>query len=150
MIGLEVKTYRAHHDGSGKQDFFGTTRTLTFTGVLGYVFYIIDPVHLKLYLAGLVGYTLLYALFYQQKIKKGKSSILLYLVSLLIYSFGPLVVLFPPWMAALLFVLVIFVLNAKGAIERFTESTDTTEFETLSKMVLLSGIILPPSASARS
>jgi len=143
LIGLEVKTYRAHHDSAKKQDFFGTTRTLTFVGVLGYILYIIDPANLRAYLAGFTGYTLLYALFYHQKLKGGKSSILLYLVSLLIYSFGPLVVLFAPWMAALLFVLVIFVLNAKGAIERFSESTDTTEFETFGKMVLLSGVILP-------
>ncbi len=142
LIGLEVKTYRQHMNVQKSNDFFGTTRTLTFIGVMGYVFYIIDP-KLLLYIAGLAGYTLLYALFYMRKLRDGRSSILLYLVSLLIYSFGPLVVLFPLWTATLLFVIVIFVLNAKGMIERVTESTDTTEFETMGKMVLLSGVILP-------
>ncbi len=142
LIGLEVKTYRQHMNVQKSNDFFGTTRTLTFIGVMGYLFYIIDP-GLWLYIAGLTGYTLLYALFYREKLKEGRSSILLYLVSLLIYSFGPLIVLFPLWTATLLFVILIFVLNAKGMIERVTESTDTTEFETMGKMVLLSGVILP-------
>ncbi len=143
LIGLEVKTYHQHFVKDKRHDFFGTTRTLTFIGVLGYIFYVIDSVHLTLYIAGIVGYTLLYALFYQKRLQEGKSSILLYLVSLLVYSFGPLLVLFPYWMGALLFVTVIFVLNAKEAIERFSVSTDTIEFETMGKMVLLSGVILP-------
>ena len=143
LIGLEVKTYRAHRAGKKAHDFFGTTRTITFTGVLGYVTYLIDPQHLTLFIAALVGYTVLYALFYRHRVAEGRSSVLLYLVALLVYCFGPLLVLFPPWMAALLFVVIIFVLNAKGAIQRFSESTDTTEFETMGKMVLLSGVILP-------
>ncbi len=142
LIGLEVKTYNRHISTQKNSGFFGTTRTLTFIGVLGYIFYKIDPTF-KLYISGFLGYTLLYALFYTHKLKEGKSSVLLYLVSLLIYSFGPLVVLFPLWMATFLFVVVIFVLNAKGMIERVSESTDTTEFETMGKMVLLSGVILP-------
>lgn len=143
LIGLEVKTYRNHFTQKEHHDFFGTTRTLTFIGLLGYIFYLIDTTHLRLYIAGFTGYSLLYALFYYRRLSEGRSSILLYLVSLLVYSFGPLLVLFPLWMSALLFVTVIFVLNAKGAIERFSESTDTTEFETMGKMVLLSGVILP-------
>ena len=142
LIGLEVKTYRRHQKERKPYDFFGTTRTITFFGILGYIFYILDPT-LKLYISGFAGFTLLYALFYMQKLKEGRSAILLYLVSLLVYSFGPLLARFPFWMATLLFVTLIFVLNAKGIIERMSESTDTTEFETLGKMVLLSGVILP-------
>ena len=143
LIGLEVKTYQQHFGKAVRDDFFGTTRTLTFTGLLGYVFYSIEPNYLVLYIAGLMSYTLLFALFYYQKLREGQHSILLYLLYLIVYSFGPMLILFPPWFAALLFVIVIFVLNAKGVIQRFSEHTDTIEFETMGKMVLLSGVILP-------
>ncbi len=142
LIGLEVKTYRRHRKAQKPNDFFGTTRTITFTGILGYIFYILDPT-LKLYIMVIAGFTLLYALFYMQRLKEGRSTILLYLVSMLVFSFGPLLVQFPFWMATLLFVTIIFILNAKGMIERMSVSADTTEFETLGKMVLLSGVILP-------
>ncbi len=143
LIGLEIKTYRQHSPAKVKRDFFGSTRTMTFMGILGFVFYQIDPAHLVVYVVGLVGFTLLYLLFYQQKLKEGKSSILLYLVSLIVYSFGPLSGHFPLWMMALLFVLVVFVLNAKSVIESFSQNINSSEFETLGKMILLSGVILP-------
>ena len=42
-----------------------------------------------------------------------KNSILLYIVSIIVYSFGPLIGIFPLWISALIFVLVIFLLNSK-------------------------------------
>ncbi len=143
LIGLEVKTYRNQSQASHKKDFLGSTRTITFMGVLGFVFYLIDAKHLLVYALGLIGFTALYLLFYWQKLQEGSSSILLYLISALVYGFGPLSSLYPIWMSALLFVLVIFLLNAKGSIQKFTEHVNAYEFETLSKMILLSGVILP-------
>ena len=143
LIGLEVKTYREQYHPKNHRDFFGTTRTMTFMGILGFVLYKIDPVHLVVYVTGLVGFTALYLLFYLEKLKEGKSSILLYLVTLVIYSFGPFTERYPLWMTALLFVMVVFVLNAKRAIQNFTAQINAEEFETLGKMILLSGVILP-------
>ena len=143
LIGLEVKTYREQYHPKDNRDFFGSTRTMTFMGILGFVLYKIDPVHLTVYITGLLGFTALYLLFYLQKLKADRSSILLYLVTLVIYSFGPFTQLYPLWMTALLFVLVVFVLNAKRAIQNFTAQINAEEFETLGKMILLSGVILP-------
>ena len=143
LIGLEVKTYREQYHAKDNRDFFGTTRTMTFMGILGFILYKIDSVHLLVYVMGLIGFTALYLLFYLQKLKEGKSSILLYLVTLVIYSFGPFTERYPLWMTALLFVMVVFVLNAKRAIQNFTTQINAKEFETLGKMVLLSGVILP-------
>lgn len=143
LIGLEVKTYREQYHAKDNRDFFGTTRTMTFMGILGFILYQIDPVHLVAYAIGMIGFTALYLLFYLQKLKKGKSSILLYLVTLVIYSFGPFTQLYPLWMTALLFVMTVFILNAKRAIQNFTAQINAQEFETLGKMILLSGVILP-------
>jgi uncharacterized membrane protein (DUF4010 family) len=46
-------------------------------------------------------------------------------------------------MPALLFVLIVFVLNARESLQRFSEGASMHEFETLGKMVLLSAVILP-------
>lgn len=144
LVGLEIRTYREHVSADKPREFFGTARTYTFVAMLGYIFYRLDPDRLILYATVLGALTLLYALFYYSKLKEeGRHSILLYLVLLAVYSFGPLSQRFPLWMPALLFVLIVFLLNAKSAIVRFALNVNTYEFETLGKMVLLSAVILP-------
>ena len=144
LIGLEVKTYRQKfHSDTQQTTFFGTARTYTFVGILGFIFYKIDPVHLTAYTAVLVGLTVVYALFYHQKLINHRQSILLYLVMLCVYGLGPLSVIYPLWMPSLLFVLIVFILNAKGRIHRVSLGINPYEFETLGKMVLLSAVILP-------
>ncbi|WP_456323603.1 MgtC/SapB family protein [Hydrogenimonas sp.] len=143
LTGLEVRTYRERFHPDKPQDFFGTARTYTFIGILGFVFYKIDTVHLVPYTAVLAGLTLLYALFYHRKLIDHRQSILLFLVMLCVYAFGPLTQISHLWMPSLLFVLIVFILNAREAIHRFTLGINPHEFETLGKMVLLSAVILP-------
>jgi uncharacterized membrane protein (DUF4010 family) len=142
LVGLEVKTYQQHFHPDKPHDFFGTARTYTFVGMLGYIFYRVDP-HLVAYSVVLAGLTLLYALFYHQKLIDHRQSILLYLVMLCVYTFGPLTISMPLWMPSLLFVLIVFLLNARSTIHRVTLGINAYEFETLGKMVLLSAVILP-------
>ncbi len=140
LVGLEIKTYRIQFHDDSKKYFFGTTRTFTFIGILGFIFYRINS---NAYLVVLIGLTFLYGLFYFQKLQAHKQSILLYLVMLIVYSFGPLSINFPIWMSALVFVIVVFVLNAKESIHKISIGFNTYEFEILGKMILLSAVILP-------
>ena len=143
LVGLEVRTYKEQFHPDNTKTFFGTARTYTFVGMLGFIFYKIDPEHLVAYTAVLLGITLLYALFYRQKLADHRQSILLYLVLLCVYAFGPLASIYPLWMPSLLFVLIVFILNAKTAIHKVSIGINPYEFETLGKMVLLSAVILP-------
>jgi len=143
LIGLEIKAYRLKFHSATTQYFMGTARTFTFVGALGFIFYKIDMNHLSVYITGLIGLTSLYLLFYNKALASGKHSILLYIVMLLVYTFGPMSSMYPLWMSALVFVLIVFVLNAKKSILKFTTGIDAYEFETLGKMVLLSAVILP-------
>ncbi len=143
LVGLEVKTYRMQFHADSAKYFFGSARTLTFVGILGFLFYRIDPVNLVPYTAVLVSLSLLYAIFYWTKVKKMSQSILLFTVMLCVYTFGPLTQVYSLWMPALLFVLIVFILNARGAIHKFILGINPREFETLGKMVLLSAVILP-------
>jgi uncharacterized membrane protein (DUF4010 family) len=62
---------------------------------------------------------------------------------LIVYSFAPIIILFPLWMSSLIFIVLIFVLNAKKKLFDFNLLINTYEFETLGKMLLLSAVILP-------
>ncbi|WP_295421234.1 DUF4010 domain-containing protein [Sulfurovum sp.] len=143
LVGMELKTYRQQYHSKDNNLFFGTARTYTFIGILGYIFYKIEPAHLTLYIAVLILLSLLFLVFYRQKVEKGKSSILPYAVMLSVYAFGPMTERFELWMPSLLFVLIIFLLNAKQSLQRFSDDINMHEFETLGKMVLLSAVILP-------
>ena len=144
LTGLEVKTYREKfHSDSAEDDFFGTTRTFTFAGILGFLLYKISPDNLIIYTSGFIGITLLFSIFYYHKLMKNRQSVLMYLVLICVYTFGPLSILYPLWMPSLLFVLIVFILNAKESIHRVSLGLNTYELETLGKMVLLSAVILP-------
>jgi uncharacterized membrane protein (DUF4010 family) len=143
LVGMELKTYRQQFHPDSEKFFFGTTRTYTFVGILGYLFYRMDTAHLSVYVAAMAAFSLLFALLYWRKLDEGKPSILPFVVMLCVYSFGPLTQLFPLWMPALLFVIIVFVLNAKNSLQRFSNDINMHEFETLGKMVMLSAVILP-------
>jgi len=143
LIGMEIKTYNLKMQNNTQKFIFGTARTFTFIGVLGYISYKLEPVHLTIYAIILLSLSLLFILLYREKLKEGKQSILLYTVMLCVYAFGPMTELFPLWMTALLFVLIVFILNADQTLYRFSNDINMDEFETLGKMVLLSAVILP-------
>ncbi len=143
LIGLEIKTYNLKAKHKKEEFIFGTARTYTFIGVIGYIAYKLEPVHLTVYAIILASLSLLFALLYYRKLQEGNRSILLYAVMLCVYAFGPMTELFPLWMTALLFVLIVFILNAGKTLYRFSNDINLDEFEILGKMVLLSAVILP-------
>ncbi|QOP43347.1 DUF4010 domain-containing protein [Sulfurimonas sediminis] len=144
LVGLEVKSYRKQHITSKTENlFFGDVRTYSFVGILGFVLFAVDSSLHILYAGGFLSITLLYALLYQKNLQENQRSILLYIVMLLVYSFGALIQTQALWMTALLYVSIVFILNVNKEVEKFTQEINISEFETLSKMILLSVVILP-------
>lgn len=140
LIGLEIRAYRFAFHAKDTTHTIGSVRTYTFVGMLGYLFSVMDT---NLYIAGMAGFTLLFALFYAHQLRDNKTSILLYLTAMVVYSFGPLTERFALWLPSLLFVLTIFVLNAKERLRGLSKHVNAQELETLGKMVLLSAVVLP-------
>jgi len=99
--------------------------------------------NLFVYVAGLLGFTCVFSLYYYKNLEEQKTSILLYLLGLLVYSLGPLSIRYTLWMPALLFVLTVFILNARKLILDISTSINARELETLKKIILLSAVILP-------
>ena len=58
-------------------------------------------------------------MFFNRLLEDKKSSIVLYLVAMIVYSFGSLINLFPFWLSSLIFVVTIFLLNAKKRLLNF-------------------------------
>ncbi len=137
LVGLEVRSYREYFHSRFE---FGSIRTLTFTGLLGFVFF---KINLYLYIVGFISLTLFFLLFYYFKLKENKASIVTFLVEAITYSFGPLSLIKPFWFIALIFVILIFGLNVKKFYPKITQKIDIYEIETFAKMVLLSAVILP-------
>ena len=67
IIGLEQ---RRHHINENEDLLFGTDRTFTFIGLLGYVLFIADPKSHVPFLAGFVITGILLAIQYFQKISQ--------------------------------------------------------------------------------
>ncbi len=140
LVGLELKTYRLYGSQKEKAYHIGSTRTFTFIGIMGYIFFQIDKLF---YLSGYIALIAIYLYYYQFKLHREKTSIISFLLISLVYSFGPLSVSFDIWMSALLFVLIVFVLNSNRSLRYLFEKLNLQEFETLGKFLLLSGVILP-------
>lgn len=138
LIGLELKTYK--EEKRKENSLIGSVRTYTFLGILGFIFY---KINIWLYILGLFSFTVLFSLFYIQRLKQNKSSIIVFLLAEIVYSLGPISIEYSVWMPSLIFVLVVFILNSKTHIQTLIRNIDVKEFETLGKFVLLSAVILP-------
>ena len=141
LIGLELKAYKEEFHKDDNKEFLGTTRTYTFIGIIAYILYELEPNHFSLYIVGFLAFTVLYIVFYQKDI--AEKSIMQYLILLVVYSFAPLVNLYPLWFSSLIFVFTIFLLNSKNKLFSFKLNINTYELETFGKMVLLLAVILP-------
>ncbi len=137
LTGLELKAYRLENN----QNFhIGSTRTFTFIGILGFVFY---KINIYLYICGYLSLSAIYLGYYFYKIRFERSSIISFMLISLVYSFGGLIENFNIWMPTLVFVLIIFTLNANKNLKYLFEQINIKEFETLGKFLLLSAVILP-------
>jgi uncharacterized membrane protein (DUF4010 family) len=138
LVGLELKTYRQN---KSPKTHIGSARTFTFIGIMGFVFF---KINIWVYIAGFAALSILYSVHYVFKNEEHRTSIISFLLMSIVYSFGPLIILYNNiWMPALLFVLIVFILNYKSYAQSLWNEINEKEFETLGKFVLLSAVILP-------
>ena len=140
LVGLELKTYRLAKLEKHEEPHIGSTRTFTFIGLLGYIFYVID---IYLFIVGYVALVAVYLSYYLYKLHQDRTSIISFLLMSLVYSLGALMENFDIWMPTLVFVLIVFVLGANRSLRYLLGAINIQEFETLGKFLLLSAVILP-------
>jgi uncharacterized membrane protein (DUF4010 family) len=141
LIGLEQ---RRHYLQNEEETLFGTDRTITLIGILGYILYVISPQTFIPFLVGGAALTILLAVYYFNKIKVqqrfGMTSII---TALITYSLAPLIYLQPFWMVLLIVICVLVLVQLKQNLLNLSKKFDNDEFVTLAKFLLLAGVILP-------
>jgi uncharacterized membrane protein (DUF4010 family) len=141
LIGLEQ---RKLHIELEFESLFGTDRTITLIGILGFILYILNPVSMILFFGGGFVLAALLGIYYFNRIKlKNHWGLTSVVTALIIYCLTPLVYLQPPWMVMLIFVTILIVVEMKESLFQFSKKFDRNEFTTLAKFIIIAGIVLP-------
>jgi uncharacterized membrane protein (DUF4010 family) len=141
IIGLALR--RLH---SSKEEFrvFGTDRTFTFIGILGYLLFIFDTETLVPYLGGGFVIAGLLGIYYYQKMRDHQDyGLTTIIVALITYCIAPLVITQPAWLYVLVIVIVLILTEMKSSFVRISKKFDKDEFVILAKFLAIAGVILP-------
>ena len=141
LIGVGLRDY---YEQEGKFDTFGTVRTFTFIGLLGFVLYLIPvPAHAA-YLLGMAVIAPFLLVYYQHKVRQRKSlGMIGVVIAFLTYAMAPIAIHEPPWFLMAIAISILLVLHSKGRIRRLTNRLETGEVVTLCKFLGIAGVILP-------
>jgi len=141
LIGLEQ---RRHHITENEELLFGTDRTFTFIGLLGYVLFIANPTSYIPFLSGFAIIGLLLAIQYFQKISQlnnyGLTSSIL---ALLTYCLPIMVFTQPVWLLLSFVVVILTLTELKSNLISLSKKASEEEFITLAKFIAFAGVILP-------
>lgn len=141
LVGLGQ---RRHHLDDDESLLFGTDRTFTFIGLLGYVLYIADPKGFAPFLVGLLILGLLIGIQYFQKIKQQKEfGLTTSILALLTYCLSVLVFTQPIWLVLSFVVAILILTEMKSQFISISQKASQEEFITLAKFIAFAGIILP-------
>jgi uncharacterized membrane protein (DUF4010 family) len=141
VIGL---SQRKVHPVSDDSRLFGTDRTFTFIGILGYILYIAAPSSLWLYGCGGLMIGVFLGINYFFKIQRfGDFGLTTIIIALITYSLAPLVMTQPAWLYLLVIVVVLVFTEMKETFSTLSDRFEKEEFITLAKFLIIAGIILP-------
>ena len=142
LIGLSQRRISLKKEGD--TTLFGTDRTFTFIGILGYLLYILDPVDLTLFMGGGLILGFLLALNYYVKQSQfhifGVTTIV---IALITYCLAPIVSTQPSWFYLMVVVTVLLLTELKHTFTEIAQRMKNDEMVTLAKFLAISGIILP-------
>ncbi|MBD0724498.1 hypothetical protein B6A10_04830 [Flavobacterium sp. L1I52] len=141
LIGLEQ---RRQFINSSLGSRFGTDRTFTLIGILGFILYKLDPANLIPFLGGGLILGLFLSVFYFTKSFLQKEfSITSIVVALITFCLAPLIYTQADWLVILIVVSVLILVEIKETLFNFSKKIDDNEFITLSKFLAIAGVILP-------
>ena len=142
LIGLSL--HRLNLNKESEKFLFGTDRTFTFIGILGYLLYILDPIEFKLYIFGGALLGLLLAInYYIKQSKYQLFGVTTIVIALITYALPPIVVTQPSWLYIMVVVAVLLFMEMKHNFAEFAQRMKNDEMVTLAKFLAISGIILP-------
>jgi uncharacterized membrane protein (DUF4010 family) len=147
IIGLELNKKKEKREAG--EAFFGTERTLAFVGILGFVLLEGSTYFPAGYMSGWAALSVFLAIFYFSNIWHFKNfGLTKVLVAQLVYTLPLLLKTQPLWLALLVIVLVITLVEIKEQIKAFSQRIFSEEFITLAKFIMITGVILPLAPKA--
>lgn len=142
LIGLSQRRLSLKREG--EKTLFGTDRTFTFIGILGYLLYILDPAGMTLFMGGGIALIVLLGLNYYVKMSDhnvfGITSII---IGFITYCLAPIVSTQPSWFYVMIVVTVLLLTELKDTFTEIAQRMQNDEMITLAKFLAISGIILP-------
>lgn len=142
LIGLSI--HRLNLNKESERFLFGTDRTFTFIGILGYLLYILDPVEYRLYILGAVILGVLFAInYFVKQLKYQLFGVTTIVIALITYALPPIVVTQPSWLYIMVVVAVLLFMEMKHNFAELAQKMKNDEMVTLAKFLAISGIILP-------
>ncbi|MBS9774384.1 MAG: DUF4010 domain-containing protein [Tenacibaculum sp.] len=140
-IGMER---RKQYEKEARRQIFGTDRTFTLIGILGFLLLMADTQTKIPYLIGMLIITIFIGIFYISKVFKeqnyGLTSVILCLIT---YGFPLFLHTTTLWLSLLLFVVVLILSDVKKTLQNISTKIQGDEFLTLAKFIIIIGIILP-------
>ncbi len=140
-IGIER---RKQYESKAAKQTFGTDRTFTFIGVLGFLLLMADTITKVPYLIGMGILAVFMGIYYTSKVFKeqhyGLTSIFL---SLITYGFPLFLHTMTLWLSLLLFIVVLLLSGMKKPLKKMSVKMEDDEFLTIAKFLIITGIILP-------
>jgi len=142
LIGLSQR--RLHNQAHESDHTFGTDRTFTFIGILGYILFLLDWPQGYLFAGGglVLAMVMGISYFYHIRDLKDYGATTIF-VALITYCIGPLVITQPQWMVLLIVVTVLIFTELKETFATISQKFDRFEFITLAKFLIIAGVILP-------
>ncbi|MDL2212529.1 DUF4010 domain-containing protein [Bacteroides sp. OttesenSCG-928-N06] len=142
FIGLSQRKISLKREG--ETTLFGTDRTFTFIGILGYLLYILDPDGMKLFMGGgLILGGLLGINYYVKQSAFHVFGVTTIIIALITYCIAPVVITQPLWFSIMLIVVVLLLTELKHTFTEIAQRMKNDEMLTLAKFLAISGIILP-------
>lgn len=142
LIGLSQRKISLKREG--ETTLFGTDRTFTFIGILGYLLYILDPADYRLFMGGGAVLGLLLGLnYYVKQTQYHVFGVTTIVIALITYCLAPVVMTQPSWFAVMLVVTVLLFTELKHTFTELAQRMKNDEMTTLAKFLAISGIILP-------
>lgn len=145
LIGLSQLKFQLKHDEEkGGITSFGTDRTFTFIGILGYILYILEPKSMMLFIGGGLALIILLGLNYVTKAwKHDEFGMTTIAIALITYCLAPVIITQPLWFSLTIVVLVLMLTEMKPTFKRFANKMRNDELIILAKFLAISGVILP-------
>ncbi len=142
LIGLNQRKISLKREG--ETTLFGTDRTFTFIGILGYLLYILDPSEMRLFMGGgLILGLLLGINYYVKQAQFHVFGVTTIIIALITYCLAPIVSTQPSWFYVMVVVTVLLFTEMKRTFTEMAQQMENDEIATLAKFLAISGIILP-------